>query len=185
MKLNEADIPTADQLVDELNRLEVHFLQGGTGCPVTEPLEPAILLAMLATSNEARLQLALLPLLLRHPDFAHVVCQVAEQLPPPTQVVLKCYYTAAQLLQQKYCMRIQTLFGYSTVLPNLFMAELGLPTFFNPDHGLQMLAERHRLLSGRAINWLGTYEHGAQRLLTHCERRQLWRKSQPIKSEPC
>lgn len=45
-----------------------------------------------------------------------------------------------------------------------------------------MLAERQRILSGRAINWLGTYEHGTLRLLTHEERRQAWQKSSLVKS---
>jgi len=77
--------------------------------------------------------------------------------------------TAAHLLQQKYWQRLHALFGDSPTLPDLFAAELGLPAFIDPDHGLQRLAERHRQLSGRTINWLGTYEHGAQRLLIHCE----------------
>ncbi|MCX6048717.1 MAG: hypothetical protein NT075_26745 [Chloroflexi bacterium] len=126
-------------------------------------------------SHEARLRLALIPLLLQYPAFAVYTRSVAEQLPQPAQLVLKCYYTAAQLLQQKYLIRLEALFGQSTPLPDLFTAELGLPTWQNPEAGLQALAERQRNLSERAINWLGTYEHGAQRLLTHQARRQAWK----------
>ncbi|MCB0183192.1 MAG: hypothetical protein KDE31_02950 [Caldilineaceae bacterium] len=143
-----------------------------------------MLLRQLALSEEARLRLALIPVLLRHPEFAPIVSQVAVQLPASAQLVLKCYYSAAQLLQQKYRQRLHALFGDSPTLPDLFAAELGLPEFTDPDHGLQRLAERHRQLSGRMINWLGTYEHGAQRLLIHCERKALWQKSQPTKSMP-
>ena len=182
---NDIDTLSANQLVDELNRLGIHFLQGGTGRLSTAPMEPALLVMKLASSDEARLRLALIPLLLQHPALAHDVRWVVMQLLPAAQVVLKCYYTAAQLLQQKYSIRLQALFGYPTPLPDLFMAELGLSALTTPDQGLQMLAERHRRLSGRAINWLGTYEHGAQRLLTHYERRQLWQKSPSVKSGPC
>lgn len=181
---NGIDTRRVNQLVDELNHLGIPFLQGGTARLITEPVEPAILVMRLATSDEARLRLALIPLLLRHPAFAADVLGVVAQLPPAAQAVLKCYYTAAQLLQQKYHTRLQALFGDPIPLPNLFSAELGLPTFSAPDHGLQMLAECHRHLSGRTLNWLGTYEHGAQRLLTHGERRQLWQKSPSHKSEP-
>ncbi len=166
---NGIDTLRVNQLVDELNHLGIPFLQRGTARLITKPLEPAILVMQLATSDEARLRLALIPLLLRHPAFAADVLGVVAQLPPAAQVVLKCYYMAAQLLQQKYQQRLHALFGDTMSLPDLFMAELGLPAFVDPEHGLQLLAERHRQLSSRTINWLGTYEHGAQRLLLHCE----------------
>lgn len=147
-------------------------------------MTPAHLIIQLATSQEARLRLALIPLLLRHPLLAEDVGRLVAQLSLSAQVVLKCYYTAAHLLQQKYCVRLQSLFGDLRLLPDLFTGDLELPTFTHPEQGLQLLAERHRQLSGRAINWLGTYEHGAQRLLTHYERRQSWPKLQSTKSLP-
>jgi len=146
---NGIDPLSANQLVDELNHLGIPFLQGGTGHLSTAPLEPALLVMLLASSDEARLRLALIPLLLRHTELAHDVRGVVTQLLAPAQVVLKCYYTAAQLLQQKYDTRLQALFGYFTPLPDLFIADLGLPAFSSPDQGLRMLAERHRVLSGQ------------------------------------
>lgn len=56
------------------------------------------------------------------------------------------------------------------VSPRFFRA-LGLPQHDHPDEDLVLLAERHALLSGRRINWRGTYEHAAERFLTHMERR--------------
>ncbi|MCE7984248.1 MAG: hypothetical protein DYG89_23990 [Caldilinea sp. CFX5] len=175
---------SASQLVNELNRLGVYFLQGETAPLLPAAMTPASLVMQLATSEEARLRLALIPLLLRHPLLAADVGRLVAQLPLSAQVVLKCYYTAAHLLQQKYCVRLQALFGDMQRLPDLFTGDLELPTFTHPEQGLQWLAERQRTLSGRAINWLGTYEHGAQRLLTHYERRQSWRRSQSVKSLP-
>lgn len=178
----DTDRFSPNQLVDELERVGVYFLQNENDALVTTPLTPAELIMQLATSNETRLRLALIPLFLRQPALAGDVHGVVAQLSSSAQLGLKCYYTAAQLLQQKYRTRLQALFGDSLPLPDLFLAELGLPTFTTPDQGLQMLAERHRTLSGRSINWLGTYEHGAQRLLTHGERKQLWQKSPLAKS---
>lgn len=172
----------ANQLIIELNRLDVNFLQGETTDVITDPLPPATIMIQLSTSSEARLRLALIPLLLCHPEFVNDVRWVVTQIPPTAQVLMKCYYTAAHLLQQKYWGRLQALWGDATPLPDLFTAELGLSTFSTPEQGLQVLAERHQKLSGRAINWLGTYEHGAQRLLTHYECRQLWQKSPLAKS---
>lgn len=176
-------LPSA-QITAQLAALTVDFLQVDHELAESTEVDPAALIAALATNGEARLRLALIPLLLRHPEFAAIVSQVAAQLLASAQLVLKCYYTAAQLLQQKYRQRLYALFGDSPTLPDLFTAELRLPGFTDPDHGLQQLAERHRQLSGRTINWLGTYEHGAQRLLIHCERKALWQKSQPAKSMP-
>ena len=173
------------QLVTELNRLGVYFLQDETAPVMPAPMTPASLVIQLATSDEARLRLALIPLLLRHPEFVDDVRWVVSQVTPAAQLVIQCYYTAAHLLQQKYWVHLHALFGDFAPLPDLFTTALGLPTFSTSDQGLQMLAERHRILSGRAINWLGTYEHGAQRLLTHYERRQLWQQSPLAKSSLC
>lgn len=178
----DLDQLNANDLITELDRLGVNFLQGDAQVVTTAPLTPATVIIQLATSAEARLRLALIPLLLRHPEFIDDIRWVAAQVTPAAQLVIQCYYTAAHLLQQKYRLRLQALFGDTIPLPDLFTGELGLPKFVTPDQGLQMLAERHRSLSGRAINWLGTYEHGAQRLLTHYERGQLWQKSPLAKS---
>lgn len=173
---------TSAQVAAQLAALAVDFLQVDSELVGSTEVNPTELIAALATNAEARLRVALIPLLLRHPEFTSIVRQVADQLPASAQLVLKCYYTAARLLQQKYRQRLHALFGDSPTLPDLFATELGLPALTDPEHGLQQLAERHRQLSGRTINWLGTYEHGAQRLLIHCERKALWQKSQPTKS---
>lgn len=168
-----SDVPDINaRLVAELDALGVHFLQGAAPAEAGR-MTPGALLAALAASDEARLRLALIPLLLRRPEFTAYVRQAA---PPDAaaQLVLTCYYTAALYLQQKYRPRLEKIVGHVPMLPDLFSAELGLPAAPNPDAGLQSLAQRHAALSGKAINWLGTYEHAAQRWLTHIERRQTW-----------
>lgn len=169
---------TNDQLVGLLDQWDVHFLTGGTALPQAQEIDPAQLLAALAMSDEARLRLAIIPLLLRHPEIVLELPLTMEQLPAAAQIVLKCYYTAAYLLQQKYQSRLQALFAYFPALPNRFGNELGLQPLQSVDEQLAALAQCQRVLSGRSINWLGTYEHGAERLLRYYEQKQKWHRSQ-------
>ncbi len=162
-----------EQLVAELDALGVHFLRGAKAAEPTGQIAPASLMALLAANPEARMRLALIPLLLRRPDYAYYV-GAALQDAATGQLVLKCYYTAARYLQQKYRARLEHSIGHTTPLPDLFSDELGLKPSADPDEGLSDLAQRHTYLSGKAINWLGTYEHAAQRWLAALERAQRW-----------
>ncbi|HND49419.1 MAG TPA: hypothetical protein PLL95_12720, partial [Anaerolineales bacterium] len=47
-------------------------------------------------------------------------------------------------------------------LPDHFSLELGLVPSTDVNENLQELAKRHKELSGRRVNWLGTYQHAAQ-----------------------
>jgi hypothetical protein len=60
-QLNVAVALTPQQLVDVLDALDVRFLRGGSGASARA--EPVALLAGVAASAEARLRLALIPLL--------------------------------------------------------------------------------------------------------------------------
>jgi hypothetical protein len=166
--------PLNNHLAHELDRLGVPFIRTGAEPASPASLPPASLLAGLAASDEARLRLALIPLLLVHPEFAPYAPETAAQLPPPAHLRFACYYTAAVLLQQLQAERIQHLLGNAAPLPDLFSAELGVPTAGAPAERLAALAARHATLSGEPINWLGTYQHAAERLLRHGERLRGW-----------
>lgn len=168
---------TNEALADLLHALDLPFVWGDPQRAPDVPADLTDVIAALASNDEARLRLALIPLLLRHPSFAQYVKTAAVQLSGDALFVLRCYYTAAFFLQQTYWPRLEALFGSLTPLPDLFSADLRLPTGYTPEAGLQALAARHRALSGQSINWLGTYEHGAQRLLRYCEKRQGWQQS--------
>lgn len=173
---------TSDQIGMHLAALDVHFIQvehSNNGMPTVEP-EHFIL--SLSVSSESRIRLALIPLLLRHPHYVVHVETAAPQLPYMAQITLKCYYMATYFLQQKYALRLEKLFGSSASLPALFARELAVSVELDFEHGLWTLAERHKQLSGRHINWLGTYEHGATRFLASTEHRRLWLSSQLTKS---
>lgn len=169
------------QLIDALDTLGIPFLRGGSG--VTTPIEPAELVAALARSPEARLRLALIPLLLAHPEFSWSVVAALAQAAPDAAITLRCYYTAAYWLQQKYWRRLTAALGVTPRLPDLFRAELGMSTYADPDVALDALAARQQVLSGRVLNWFGTYEHAVQSWLHQLEQRILWNQSQLNKSK--
>jgi len=118
----------------------------------------------LAESREARLQLSLIPLFLRHPEFAVYVKAVAKKLNPVSQLILKCFYSAAVWLEQKHLSRNK--------LPDLFSKELGILLHPSPEENLHALAQRQRELSESRINWLGTYQHAADIWLKELELQQ-------------
>ncbi|MEZ4859721.1 MAG: hypothetical protein R3C14_00360 [Caldilineaceae bacterium] len=168
---------TNAELADLLHALDVPFIWGDAQRAPDHPTDLTGIIVALACNEEARLRLALIPLFLRHPAFAPYAQNAAAQLSGDPLLMLRCYYTATYYLQQLYQARLSVLFGTRTPLPDLFSTELELPSIQMPETGLQALASRHRVLSGRMINWSGTYEHGAQRFLQYCEKRQGWQKS--------
>lgn len=165
---------TGTQLAAELNHLGVHFVTGSTTDAPLPAAKPETLLAELAASPEARLRLALIPLFLRHPEYARYAPEAARRLVLPTRILFQCYYTAAVLLQQKYAARLTILFDRQKPLPNLFSGDLGVPISGHPDEQLKALAQRQAILSGDYINWYGTYEHAAKQFLAHFEWRLSW-----------
>lgn len=167
-------------LVDALNTIGVLFLRGGLGSH--REMGSDTLLAALAASLEARLRLALIPLLLAHPEFSEDVDAALQSLSSEAAIVLRCYYTAAHWLQAKYRTRIGSLFGDQPALPDLFGDELGLVGQSRPDIALRSLALCQQKLSGREINWLGTYEHAAQNWLRFMEYEDRWQHSPRITS---
>ncbi|MBI5352428.1 MAG: hypothetical protein HZB50_07300 [Chloroflexi bacterium] len=152
-----------DKLVSELWARDVRFILGST--PESPPtLPPDHLITALAESHEARLQLSLIPLFLRHPEFAVYTKVVAKKLNPASQLILKCFYTAAVWLEQKHLSRNK--------MPDLFSKELGMSPYSDPEENLYALAKRQQKLSGSSINWIGTYQHAADIWLKEMELQQ-------------
>jgi hypothetical protein len=159
-----------DQLVSELWARDVRFLMGRqfSSTPV---LALANLIAGLAQSTNARVRLSLIPLFLRHPEFSTEVEKADRSLPPQSgQNVLRFYYTAAVFLQMKYQERLHNILGEQNPLPDLYSSKLGVTAEEDPNQNLIHLAKRHQFSSGHFINWLGTYEHAAERLIKHMEK---------------
>jgi len=60
----------ADQLISEMNRIGVNFVIGDSIPGVTISLSPPELMAGLVAHQDARICVALIPLLLQHPEYA-------------------------------------------------------------------------------------------------------------------
>ena len=165
---------SGEQLSGALKSLGVTFILDEMAPEDSLSRQPTQMLAALAASDEARLRLALIPLLLQHPEFSAYASAADRRLSHQKRVTLRCYYTAARYLQQKYRSRLDALLGYQSELPDLFSEELHLAIASDPDTGLQELAQRHQVLSNLRINWRGTYEHAALRFITHLERKKEW-----------
>jgi hypothetical protein len=165
---------SANELVGALDARDVHFLTGGEYSNRAHDITPAQLLAELAMQNDARMRLAIIPLLLRRPELSSVAIDATQRVVGSARQTLKLYYTAAMLLQRLHHSRLIPLLGEQQALPDLFGAELGLSGAGNPKARLRELAERHAALTGFALNWIGTYEHAAQRLIRRLESEALW-----------
>ena len=163
-----------ERLAAELDRLGVHFIRAHAISEGHIPISPTTLLAALACSREARMQLALIPLLLVRPEFASAAGDAASRLAGFPRLTLACYYTAAMLLQRKHETRLRV-FGFGQErLPDIFGRELGVSPSTDVDQSLRLLAHRQAVLSGRSLNWYGTYEHAAERLLRQAELEVRW-----------
>ena len=170
---------TPTQLVDALHTIGVPFVRGGSGA--RHAVEPSVLMAALAESGEARLRLALIPLLLSHPAFAAETKRALDRLSPAAAITLRCYYMAADWLQAKYQPRIERALGAMPSLPDLFSTELGLSSAETAEESLRALATRQQQLTGRVLNWVGTYEHGLKTWLHYLELQRQWHQSPPPK----
>jgi len=165
--------PSADELISTWNALGVHFLVGGES-PPEAVLPPARLLAALAEQEDARLRLAIVPLLLYRPALACTVPETLSLLAEPALTRFKLFYTAAVLLQEEYAAALEKLTGQRVRLPERFSRELGVTSRGKPEARLKRLGERHRAVSGVAANWIGTYRHGAERLIRRLEWEAQW-----------
>lgn len=167
-------IPTDTELANRLTDLGVYFVVGDANSAVKTSVSVHLLLCGLASSYEARMRLALIPLFLHYPSYSASVLAALTSLLPKQQQILFCYYTAAQLLQQKYSVVLTDLFGAFPALPSLFGEMLRLDTNLSADDRLRQLATQQAQLSGRKINWYGTYEHAYDRVVRYERKRQQW-----------
>jgi hypothetical protein len=158
-----------DLLVSELWARDVRFLMGKQTTPAPL-LAPVTLIQSLAKSGDARVRLSLIPLFLRHPEFASEIKDAENLLDSQTErLVLYFFYTAAVLLQRKYWFRIVEFLGTLVQLPDLFSDILGIALDPDPNQALLQLGKHHQMKSGQYINWVGTYEHAADVWLKEME----------------
>jgi hypothetical protein len=157
---------TSDELVGALDALGVPFLAGGIQTPRALALSNSELLLGLARDPDARVALAVIPLLLIRPECADAIPGVVRQLVGDAKLTFECYCTAARWLQRKYKKQLADLVGELHPLPDWFSTELGLSSDeTDARRALETLGNRHQVLSREQLNWHGTYEHAAQSVI--------------------
>ena len=145
-------------LAATLAQLNVPYLRTPTSAEPL-PLDPAALMAALAQHPAPRVREALIPLFLRHPDFARDVPDLVDTLPPAAGLTLRHLYTAAVYLQRLWRGKLEMYLGALPALPDYFgQSEWGLPA--PEEHygeaGLRLLAKHFRDRTGD--NWLSMYQ---------------------------
>ncbi len=118
---------------------------------------------------------AIIPLLLRHPEFADAARVAASRLEGQAQYTLQLFYTAARLLQEKYVERLTRLFGAQRRLPDLYSKALEIELCDEIQESLARVGECHAELTGLKMNYAGGYEHAARTWLDYLE----WRAALP------
>lgn len=181
--MGETATLTNAELAAELVRLGIAFVESSNADRLSIPPRRELFLAALASSSEARLRMALIPLLLARPEFVRTIPEVMDTLLKEAQITLMCYYTAAMLLQQKYAEPLADLAINQEAMPHLFSRDLGLPQDGDVDALLKALGERHAILSYRSINWYGTYEQAIIRFIRRLQMEREWADS-PVTISP-
>ncbi len=98
-------------LIDNINRIGIHFLVDEGNSESTITLTPAELLAGLAEQSDARMRLALIAVLLQRSDFAKYANQALALMDEPNVLTFKLYYTAAHYLQTIYANQLGDVLG--------------------------------------------------------------------------
>jgi len=161
-----------EMLVAELHRLGVrHLARLKVVEPPPDPLPPAVLIAGLVASDEARLQASLIPLFLHQPAYSQHLPDALTQLSNSAATEVKLYYQAAVYLQTELEPILREHLPEWQPLPDLFSSELGLPALHavEAEVALCALGERHCQLSGWNCNWSGSYRQNIPRLLKHLQ----------------
>lgn len=122
-------------------------------------LEPVALIAGLASSSDARVRAALVPLFVLRPEHAHDAAAAAARLADGQRWLLMCMYSAAVALQRLHGDRLAQFGVGEPRLSDLFATSLSLPALDDASGYLAAVADRHARLSHEAIDWQGTYEH--------------------------
>ena len=167
-----------EELVAELELLGVRYLSRQSSYQASRVRPPETLLADLVRQPSARVRAAVIAVLLAHPEYADAVPVALEQLLPAERLTLQSFYAAAVLLQQEHADRLRAFLGTRwRPLPHLREAtpQMNLPDEGTPSERLAWLGREHQRWSGKMVNWAGSYEQVARRLMRRWEMERQWK----------
>lgn len=144
-----------DRVVATLHRLGVRYIVCEAEAEPYDNIPPAQFIAALIGDESPRVEYAVIPLLMRHTEFAAVVPELADTLPRDQADLLRRHYTAAVYLQHMYRPALEIYLGRMPDLPDYFSVELGLPApdEYDGEMGLRELVSR----LPPPINWWHSY----------------------------
>ncbi len=168
-----------EELVAELEPLGVRYLSRQSSYQASGVRPPETLLADLVRQPSARVRAAVIAVLLAHPEYAVAVPEALKQLRPDEQLTLQSFYAAAMLLQEEHADRLRAFLGARwRPLPDPREAtpQLNLPDEGSPTERLAWLGREHQRWSGTMVNWAGSYEQVAQRLMRRWDMERRWKR---------
>jgi hypothetical protein len=175
MQTDSVTLDEEEHLVAELENLGIRYLSRRTAFRAEQVRLPVELLADLIRQPTARVREAVIAVLLAYPEYAEAVPEALCRLAPPEQATLRYFYTASVLLQQMYASQLQAIaLDRWQRLPDLFSADLGVETVGEPRERLAKLGKTHRRRTRSAVNWAGTYENVARKLVRSWELELQW-----------
>ncbi|PKO21515.1 MAG: hypothetical protein CVU38_14385 [Chloroflexi bacterium HGW-Chloroflexi-1] len=170
-------LTTEDSIVAELEQLDIRYLSRQSIDAGAQGRPPATLLADLMRQPSARVREAVIAVLLAHPVYAQAVPAALAQLSAPEQLALRFFYSASVLLQRQYAdvLRPHVAERWQW-LPDLYSQELGIATQGTPQERLGRLGAAHRAYTRSAINWTGTYDNVARKLVRRWSLEHRWNR---------
>ena len=170
-------LTTEDSIVAELEQLDIRYLSRRSSDAGAQGRPPATLLADLMRQPSARVREAVIAVLLAHPAYAQAVPVALAQLSAPEQLALRFFYSASVLLQRQYADALRPHVAERWLwLPDLFSQELGVTTQGTPQERLGWLGVAHRAHTRSAVNWTGTYDNVARKLLRRWSLEHRWNR---------
>ncbi len=116
-----------ESLVAALRDQGITYLAPSDAVATQVPKTHEKLLQALLHQHDSRLRLAIVPLLLRHPEISESVLALAARLDAELSLELQTLYMAAVYLQRNWRSRLSIYLGDMPLLPNLFSHQMGLP----------------------------------------------------------
>lgn len=176
----ERETPNEEEkIVAELDLLGIRYLSRQTAYQAPGVRVPEVLLVDLVRQPSARVRNAVIAVLLSRPEYADAVPAALERLGAEEGFLLQALYMAAVLLQREHAERLRA-FQASRWrwLPDLAQAEraFSLPREGTPRERLAALGRQHRQRGRQRVNWTGTYEKVAGRLLRQWEQEAQWNR---------
>jgi hypothetical protein len=167
-----------EELVAELELLGVRYLSRQSSYQASRVRPPETLLADLVRQPSARVRAAVIAVLLAHPEYADAVPKALQHLRAAERLTLETFYAAAVLLQQEHADRLRAFLGTRwRPLPDPREAtpQLNLPDDGTPSERLAWLGREHQRWSGTMVNWAGSYEQVARRLMRRWDMERRWK----------